>query len=402
MASIKSFSELLRTALCVGVVVSGRAEATGMIPWVIPTTPNPTSAVTFAVQPIPPQGERMVVRDAHFAVGKERVRIWGVNTCFGANFPTHTEAGQIALRLAAGGVNSVRFHHMDTSAFPRGILDPQDSRKLSAEALERLDYFIAQLAEQGICANINLHVGRAASRFLGMPEPGTHYDKIVGLFTPALIDAQKQYARDLLGHTNVYRKVRYADDAAVAFVEITNEDSFFMWNAQEDLQSLPEFYAALLRQKYAAWLKTRYGSTSRLRAAWSNGAEPLGRTLLAPDVFPQPGNSTTRGWRLEQHGNSEARIGTGVEHGLRIEIGKVDDTRWHLQVKQSPLPLRAGQHYTLCFRARADGPRALGYGVSQEHAPCAVWDWEDPYTYPRVGRCLALDFRHRPMTTKPG
>ena len=362
---------LFLTALLAMGLVSGTAKATELIPFVIPATPNPASALAFSSLPIPPDGERLVIREGHFSVGTQRVRIWGVNTCFGANFPTHANAERIASRLAAGGVNSVRFHHMDSAAFPRGILDPQDARRLSAEALDRLDYFIAQLARHGIYANINLHVGRAASQFLGLPQPGTHYDKIVGLFTPVLIEAQKQYASDLLGHTNAYRKVRYADDAAVAFVEITNEDSFFMWSGQEDLQSLPEFYAAILRQQYATWLKTRYGSTARLRTAWADGAEPLGRSLLAMDVFPQPGDPGTRGWRLEQHGGSAARIGTNAEQGLRIEIAKVDDTRWHVQVKQAPLSLRSGQYYTLSFRARADRPRTVTYGVAQDHAPWA-------------------------------
>ncbi len=46
---------------------------------------------------------------------------------------------------------------------------------------------------------------------------------------------------------NPYRKVRYADDPAVAFVEITNEDSFFMWDGEETLRTLPPYYAAILR-----------------------------------------------------------------------------------------------------------------------------------------------------------
>ena len=353
------------------MLVTGMAGAAEMTPFVIPATPNPASAIALPYQPIPIEGEHLTIRDGHFFVGKQRIHIWGVNTCFGASFPTHADAERVAARLAAGGVNSVRFHHMDTAAYPSGILDPQDSRKLSGEALDRLDYFIAQLANCGIYANINLHVGRAASRFLKLPEPNTHYDKIVGLFTPALIEAQKQYARDLLGHTNSYRKVKYADDAAVAFVEISNEDSFFMWSGEEDLRSLPEFYAAILRQQYAAWLKARYGSTTRLRAAWSSGAEPLGQTLLAADVLPGPNDSRTRGWRLEEHVGSAATIGTNAEKNLHIKIAKTDDTRWHLQVKQTPLPLKAGQYYTLCFRARADQPRAISYGVTQDHAPWA-------------------------------
>jgi hypothetical protein len=79
--------------------------------------------------------------------------------------------------------------------------------------------------------------GRTASIWICRDEPD--YDKIVGIFTPALINAQKQYARDLLTHVNPYRGVRYADDPAVAFVEITNEDSLFMWGADETADTPP-------------------------------------------------------------------------------------------------------------------------------------------------------------------
>ena len=37
------------------------------------------------------------------------------------------------------------------------------------------------------------------------------YDKVIGIFTPPLVEAQRKYARDLLTHTNAYRKVRYAE-----------------------------------------------------------------------------------------------------------------------------------------------------------------------------------------------
>ena len=44
--------------------------------------------------------------DRHF-YQDHRVRIWGVNLSFGANFPTHQAAPHVAARLAAAGVNSV-------------------------------------------------------------------------------------------------------------------------------------------------------------------------------------------------------------------------------------------------------------------------------------------------------
>ena len=354
-------------------VLAGSALAQDMVPFVIPQTPSPKSAVALPSAAIPVDGPRFVVKDGHFAVGGKRVRIWGVNLCFGACFPRHEDAERIADRLAAAGVNSVRFHHMDTSRYPSGILDPKDATKLHPEAVERLDYFLDRLARRGIYANLNLHVGRPASRALNLPKANTTYDKIVGLFTPPLIEAQKQYARDLLTHENAYRKVRYADDPAVAFVEITNEDSLFMWSARTDLSGLPEFYAKALQERYAAWLKARYRTTAALRQAWSEGAEPLGDNLLGDPEFTMavPAADAAPRWVMEQHEGCRMRVGhpAGQPKAARLEIEKADDTNWHLQFKQCPFALKGGKYYTVTFRARADQPRPIGYGAGQDVSP---------------------------------
>ncbi|MBM4019849.1 MAG: hypothetical protein FJ288_16265 [Planctomycetes bacterium] len=365
----------MRAAVAVfaGVLAAGAAGAEEMVPFVIPMTPNEASLVALASAPIPPGGPRLESRDGHFMLRDRRVRIWGVNLCFAANFPARADAERVAARMAAGGVNSVRLHHMDTSSWPRGILDPKDPLKLHPEAVERLDYFIDQLARRGIWVNVNLHVGRAPSRALGLAQPNTKYDKIVGIFTPALVDAQKQYARDLLTHVNPYRKVRYADDPAVAFVEITNEDSLFMWSARTDLRDLPEFYAKILQGRYNAWLKGRYGSSERLRMAWSKDAEPLGANMLADAKFENVGAAGAAGprWQLEQHAGNAAKVSRPADGtaGVRIEVAEADATDWHIQFKQSPLKVEGGRFYTVSFRARADQPRTLSYSVSQEQKP---------------------------------
>ena len=91
-----------------------------------------------------------------------------------ANLPSHEDAPDIAARMAAAGVNTVRCHHLDTANWPRGIWNASDGKDISGEALDRLDYFINQLAKHGILINMNLHVGRKHSRYLGLPDPGTN------------------------------------------------------------------------------------------------------------------------------------------------------------------------------------------------------------------------------------
>jgi hypothetical protein len=353
--------------LCVVAPVS----AGELVPFVIPARVHPKSLIAFPDGPaIQPDGPRVVVRGGHFFREGRRVRIWGVNLCFGACFPSRADAPHVARRLAAAGINSVRFHHMDMSGFPRGIWDPSDPMKLSRKALDRLDFFIDQLARRGIFANINLHVSRTHSRYLKLPDGRKlrRYDKIADLFTPALIDAQKRYARDLLTRVNPYRKARYADDAAVAFVEINNEDSFFMWGADNTLRSLPPHYSGILCTRYAEWLKGRYGSTARLREAWAKGAQPLGKDLTVDPTFRTIGAGSKAAWRLIGHSGCAASA-EGTPAGLRVRIDKADDTGWHIQLMQKGLKVKAGGYYTLTFRARASKPRKISFNVMQAQGP---------------------------------
>jgi len=375
--------------------------ATDWVPFVIPAHTAPGSVLTYRdIHPIEPKGPRLETASTtvdcvpapghpqgenrspssapetgYFTYQNKRVRLWGVNLSFGANFPTHSDAPHVARRLASAGVNTVRLHHMDTAAWPRGIWDPQRPGVLFPEALDRLDYFVHALAQQGIWINLNLHVGHAHSRVLGLPAATRSYDKVINLFTPDLIAAQKDYARELLNHRNPYRgSIRYAEDPALAIVEITNENSFFMWDGEETLRNLPPYYEALLRGQYNAWLRTRYGDRPALAAAWSQGVDPPGENLLANSSLQQaPSSPAPSGWRLEHHGQTDARISTVTvpDHGsvLRIDRIQTDATGWHLQFNQAGFALEDQRYYTVVMEASSDTPRTVTCSVGQAHDP---------------------------------
>jgi len=374
-------SSFVSSILCLSIVSTafcgGRAVGADLVPFVIPAKPNPDSAIAAPpTEPIATNSPRLLVSGGHFHRAGKRVRLWGVNLSFGANFPTHEAAKHIAARMAAVGVNTVRCHHMDTARWPRGIWNAKDGKDIAPEALDRLDFFIDQLAGRGICVNINLHVGRAHSEYLDVPETTRNYDKVTNIFTPALIKAQKKYARELLTHVNPYRKVRYADDPAIAFVEITNENSFFMWDGEKALRNMPEHYAKILQGRFNNWLKKQYGSDSRLRTAWSKGIDPLGENMLRNGRLEshQAGSSIPEHWNMEQHDGCKAwcsRQRLESQRALKIDIEKADDTEWHLQFNQRGLALKKGRYYTIAFEAAADKPRSITCGVSQAGSP---WD----------------------------
>jgi len=378
-------AESMKLSFLMAVVAGGLAcTALGQefVPFVIPARISPGQPVWVTdYKPIETGSERLTAA-AHFRRGGQDIRIWGVNLCFGGNFPTQEDAPYVAERLAAAGVNSVRCHHLDTSRWPRGIWNAENGKTIEPQALDRLDYLINELAKRGIFVNLNLHVGRAHSQYLGLPPTGTEFDKIAGIFTPALIDAQKQYAKDLLTHINPYRArsaaarrgdgVRYADDPAIAFVEITNEDSFFMWGAEEKLRSLPEYYAKILGGRFNTWLRQRYSSDDALRAAWSQGTQPQGDNMLQNGTFVDW--DTKRGlpepWSIEQHEGCQASLSRpqNLPSGaVQVEIGKANSTEWHLQLTQGGFALAEGQYYTASFQASSVQPRSISCNVSQAH-----------------------------------
>lgn len=319
------------------------------------------SAADLLDKPAGRQGP-IVCRDGHFYSGETRVRFWGVNIAFGANFPTHAKADLLALRFARYGINAVRFHHMDNQPFPNGIFADASLTALSPEALDRLDYFVAALKQQGIYADLNLHVSRNYNHYHKTADghDGPRVDKIVDLFDPVLIDAQKQYAGDLLRHVNAYTHARYADEPAVGIVEINNENSLFMWGADKTLAALPDVYHDELQRQWNHWLVAKYPSRERLQSAWEVGSEKLGDTLLRDGK-----------WIVETHENTAMKAVFGGEGSSSADVivTAVDGTDWHLQLHQPGLHLEQNRRYTVSFDASADRPCTIAVDVSQSHSP---------------------------------
>src|SRR3989440_1172103 len=238
-----------------------------------PDTPGLLNCSDLLVKPAGKSGP-ITPHDGHFFSGDKRIRFWGVNIAFGGNFPTHDQADKLAQRLSSFGINAVRFHHMDMMPYPGGIFADQSLTKLSDQALDRLDYFIAALKKQGVYSNINLHVSRQYARPHKWENADKleNYDKIVDIFHPELIEANRQYATDLLTHFNKYTNTRLADEPAICMVEINNEDTIFFWGGVQKLATLPQPYSAILQKQWNDWLLAQYKSRDKLLAAWGENS----------------------------------------------------------------------------------------------------------------------------------
>jgi hypothetical protein len=219
--------------------------------------PSPVD-VSFLLDP--PAGKHGFVRaqGGHLVTGDgARIRFWGVNLTDWSKgsvmVPSQQDAALWAATLARFGVNCVRFQFLDLPT-PRGLIDGKrdDTRALDAEALDREDFFIAELEKRGIYINFNLLVGRPFKAGDGVED----YQKIregakgISLYDPRIIELEKEYASELLAHFNPYTKLEYRNDPAVAMVEINNENALSVGS-----HGPTEYYDHELADLYNGWLK---------------------------------------------------------------------------------------------------------------------------------------------------
>ncbi|CUU00576.1 Beta-galactosidase [Armatimonadetes bacterium GBS] len=317
------------------------------------------------------RGAVRVGRDGHYYTGSRRIRFWGVNFTAGANFPPKSDAPKVAERLARAGVNCVRFHHMDADWAQPSLIDYSGgtSRTLNPEALDRFDYLFAELKKRGIYGNINLLVNRRFFSKDGLPEAIDSVRDVkdqhgIGFFYEPLMVLQQEYARQLLTHRNPYTGLTYAEDPALAMVEINNENGCLQSWFLGVYDRMPELFQQALQRQWNEWLRRRYSTTARLREAWGEIDQPLGTSLLRNADFTRGGAE----WVLEQHGSARAEA-VYQEGAVQIRITQASDQDWHVQFHQPNLQVERGALYTIRFEARADAERPLRVSIGMAHAP---------------------------------
>lgn len=214
-----------------------------------------------------PAGKRGFLR----AVGEDLVfedgtkaRFWGTNLSAYALFAPRTpEAARAqAKRISALGFNLVRIHHHDSIWVYPNIFgrNAEGTRELYPEALERLDWLIKCLRDEGIYIWLDLHVGRELSASDGVEA----FEEIAKgsppragmqgyLFVNDSLQARaREFAEAYLSHVNQYTGLALKDDPAIVAVLLTNEN---------DLSH--HFGNALLPDKNIPWHTKRYMASAR-------------------------------------------------------------------------------------------------------------------------------------------
>jgi hypothetical protein len=321
-------------------------------------------------------GHVYVGEDGHLYVGRDRIKFLGINICGGAAFPEKNEAEKIAARLAKFGVNAVRFHHMDASWESFNIFDKSTggTRKLNDNALDRLDYFIHCLKENGIYVDLNLLVSRRFTVADGLPPEIELVDwkeqQVLGFFMEEVESLEKEYATQLLTHFNPYTGMAYGKDPAVAFVEIVNEQGLIHSWLGGVIDRFPQIFKDALKEKWNDHLLSKYGSDENLRKAWATSVSPSQNVELLKNGCFENGLDS---WVVEVHDGAEASYRIVTEAGgrafLEIAVKKKGLESWHVQFNQPGLRIVEGETYLVCFSAKADRDVRVSVGLVQAHEP---------------------------------
>jgi hypothetical protein len=209
------------------------------------------------------------------------IKLWGLNVCYASCAPDKELAERRARFYAKYGINSVRLHKYADGPGWAGIQSDDSFVQFDTAALDRMDYFVAQLKRHGIYVLLSSTFGVKLGPQDREYVPYMDEFSISGnrartghgsvYLARELQELQIRQIVKLLRHKNPYTGLSYAEDPAVAVVELFNEDSALFFGTLSQLQKVPTLRERAARQ-FTQWLKDKYGSRQALIASWGGDA----------------------------------------------------------------------------------------------------------------------------------
>ncbi len=236
------------------------------------------------------------------------IKLWGVNLCFAACAPDRELADKRAAFYPKYGINSVRLHKYLDGPGWSGIQSDDSCVEFNPDGLARMDYQVAQFKEAGIYVKLSanfgtLRLGPADREHIPyLEEFGTFEggrNRIAAphsaiQYSPELQDLQIRQMVNLLKHRNQYTGQTYAEDPAIAFVEIVNEQSILFYTSMNPLKASPTLRQRTA-ERFSDWLRAKYASHDGLVAAWGakafdgfegDGFPPVAEHLDRRNILP--------------------------------------------------------------------------------------------------------------------
>jgi hypothetical protein len=215
-------------------------------------------------------------RGKNITENKKNYKAWGTNVEYSHVAPNKKIAQKRTAFFAKYGINNVRLHKLSNSGW-EGLGSTNKASEYDSKKMERFDYWLSLLGENGIrygfSAIWDLRV------YEGDREALVAYDEIVNVkpnkpVTTSLVwfaeDVQQLHIdtlTNLLNHKNPYTKKRYANDPALSYIEIQNEENAFFYTFMSNVKKHPTYHK-MLAEQFSGWLTEKYKNHSGLITAW--------------------------------------------------------------------------------------------------------------------------------------
>lgn len=251
------------------------------------TTPMDLSFLNATERPagkrghVKTKGDQLVFEDGTVA------KFWGTNITAYTLFatPKYMVEAQ-AKRLSALGFNLVRLHHHDSPWVNPNIFGDQKSNNtkiINEDSIEKIDWWIKCLKEEGIYIWLDLHVGRSLKSGDGI----TAFDEIrkgkstaslqgYSYVNQSIQNAMREFNSSYLNHVNKYTKLKYSDEPAIAAVLISNENDLtsHFGNALLPNKDVPQ-HSKIFMAKASLFANANGLSVDRTSRTWEHGPSKL-------------------------------------------------------------------------------------------------------------------------------
>ncbi len=234
-------------------------------------------------------GDRLVFEDG------TPVKLYGTGIAWARFLVPPEEADRWAEKFAKYGVNVVRLIPFAGHGH-QGMMTAEDHLELVPEKMTQFDYLHAAMKERGVYVGWSPQYHTVLSpadrdRIIGYDEikkatPNMDVTYTILNIAPDIQDLVIRQTVKLLDHRNPHTGLRYAEDPAIPWIELRNEnDIFFNFDnfgrAEKDLPG----YFKRFRERFCQYLEEKYGTQEALEQAWGD-SYPEGKTLAARDIRP--------------------------------------------------------------------------------------------------------------------
>ncbi|MEO6117599.1 MAG: hypothetical protein ABIP37_00845, partial [Methylotenera sp.] len=227
------------------------------------------------------KGDQLIFEDGTVA------KFWGTNIAAYTLFETPKALVQAqAKRLSALGFNLVRLHHHDSLWVNPNIFGSQklnSTKVINDNAIEKIDWWIKCLKDEGIYVWLDLHVGRSIKSGDGI----TAFDEIskgepsatingYNYVNQSIQNSMRDFNAAYLNHINKYTHTKYVDEPAIAAVLITNENDIthHYGNALLPDKNVP-YHSKIFMSKAEAFAIKNGLAVDKIARTWEHGPSKL-------------------------------------------------------------------------------------------------------------------------------